>query len=120
MDEQKAEVKYVGIDKEVVEMLQKRDIADTLKDEKLMQRAILNCYCELLSEFKDFNRALDDFNKTITICGADKIADFFTKLNSNVKDEVNRIALQEKMAQSHKKPKKSEKNIVQFPKERVK
>jgi hypothetical protein len=51
---------------------------------------------------KDF----DEFSQMISVCSAEKLADFFKELQGNVAQEQKRMELQEKMSQSHKKSKK--------------
>ena len=120
------DVKPAGIDKEVLDVMKHEDILEAISDDKQVKRLILNCFCEFLSEIKDLRKEFDNFMQTISVCSADKLMGFFKEVQKNVVDEENRIELQEKIKESHKKPKKStknakkEENIVQFPEKSVK
>lgn len=98
------------IDKEVLDIMKNEDIVAAVSDDKLVKRLILNCFCEFLSEIKDLRKEFDEFSQMISVCSADKLADFFKELHGNVAKEEKRIELREKMAKSHKKAKKTTKN----------
>lgn len=105
----KPQVTEVKIDKDVLDIMKNEDVLKALGDDKQIKRVILNCFCELLSEIKGLRADFDEFSQMISVCSADKLADFFKELHSNVAQEEKRIELQEKMAESHKKSKKSSK-----------
>lgn len=107
---QKPQVTEAKIDKDVLDIMKNEDVLTALKDDVLIKRVILNCFCEFLSEIKSLRKEFDEFSQMISVCSADKLADFFKELHSNVAQEEKRIAVREKIAQSHKKPKKSTKN----------
>lgn len=107
----KPQITEAKIDKEVLDIMKNEDILKAVSDDKQVKRLILNCFCEFLSEIKGLRKDFDEFSQMISVCSADKLADFFKELHSNVAQEEKRLELKEKMAQSHKKPKKSAKNI---------
>jgi len=107
----KPQITEAKIDKEVLDIMKNEDILKAVNDDKQVKRLILNCFCEFLSEIKGLRKDFDEFSQMISVCSADKLADFFKELHSNVAQEEKRLELKEKMAQSHKKPKKSVKNI---------
>lgn len=106
----KPEVTEAKIDKDVLDIMKNEDVLTALADDTQIKRVILNCFCEFLSEIKGLRRDFDEFSQMISVCSADKLADFFKELHSNVAQEEKRIELQEKMAKSHLKSKKSIKN----------
>ena len=106
----KVETTEAKIDKDVLDVLKNEDILKAISDDKQVKRLILNCFCEFLSEIKDLRKEFDEFSQMISVCSADKLADFFKELHSNVAQEEKRIELQEKISQSHKKSKKSKQN----------
>ena len=106
----KVEVTEAKIDKDVLDIMKNEDILATMEDDKQVKRLILNCFCEFLSEIKGLRRDFDEFSQMISVCSADKLADFFKELHGNIAQEEKRIELKEKMAQSHKKSKKSTKS----------
>jgi hypothetical protein len=106
----KPQVTEAKIDKDVLDIMKNEDVLKALGDDKQIKRVILNCFCELLSEIKGLRADFDEFSQMISVCSADKLADFFKELHSNVAQEEKRIELQEKIAESHKKSKKSRKN----------
>ena len=106
----KVEVTEAKIDKDVLDIMKNEDILATMEDDKQVKRLILNCFCEFLSEIKGVRRDFDEFSQMISVCSADKLADFFKELHGNIAQEEKRIELKEKMAQSHKKSKKSTKS----------
>lgn len=114
------------IDPEVLEVMAKECAMTATKDDKQMNRVLLNCMCEMLSQFQQMNRAFDNFMQVLTICGAEKIEDYFTKLKTNVNNEIARQNVKKKIAQSHKKSQKGKKTainddkIVKFPSNDVK
>jgi hypothetical protein len=107
----KVEVTEAKIDKDVLDIMKNDDILSTMEDDKQVKRLILNCFCEFLSEIKGLRRDFDEFSQMISVCSADKLADFFKELHNNISQEEKRIELQEKMAESHKKSKKAAKNL---------
>ena len=108
---QKPEVTEAKIDKDVLDIMKNEDVLKGLKDDVQVKRVILNCFCELLSEIKGLRTDFDEFSQMISVCSADKLADFFKELHSNVAQEEKRIELSRKMAKSHLKPKKSTKSV---------
>lgn len=110
----KVETTDAKIDKDVLDVMKNEDILTALGDDKQVKRLILNCFCEFLSEIKGLRKDFDEFSQMISVCSADKLADFFKELHSNVAKEEKRLELRDKIAQSHKKsskkPKKSSQN----------
>ena len=68
---------------------------------------------EFLSEIKGLRKDFDEFSQMISVCSADKLADFFKELHSNVAKEEKRLELRDKIAQSHKKSSKKSKKSSQ-------
>ena len=116
----KVETTDAKIDKDVLDVMKNEDILTAIGDDKQVKRLILNCFCEFLSEIKGLRRDFDEFSQMISVCSADKLADFFKELHSNVAKEEKRLELRDKIAQSHKKsskkPKKSSQNDKNAPK----
>ena len=116
----KVETTDAKIDKDVLDVMKNEDILTAIGDDKQVKRLILNCFCEFLSEIKGLRKDFDEFSKMISVCSADKLADFFKELHSNVAKEEKRLELRDKIAQSHKKsskkPKKSSQNDKNAPK----
>jgi hypothetical protein len=111
-DIKKVEITEAKIDKDVLDIMKNEDILATVGDDKQVKRLILNCFCEFLSEIKGLRRDFDEFSQMISVCSADKLADFFKELHGNISQEEKRIELQEKMSKSHKKSgKKSSKSV---------
>jgi hypothetical protein len=105
----KIETNDAKIDKDVLDVMKNEDILSAISDDKQIKRLILNCFCEFLSEIKGLRRDFDEFSQMISVLSADKLADFFKELQGNVSKEEKRLELQEKISQSHKKPKKTKK-----------
>ena len=82
----------MGIDKEVLDLLPSENVLKAISDEKEVRRAMLNCFCELLSQMKEFNKQVDDFNTYLSVVSSEKIVDFFTELKQNVEEEKNESA----------------------------
>ena len=116
----KVETTDAKIDKDVLDIMKNDEVMASISDDKQVKRLILNCFCEFLSEIKGLRRDFDEFSQMISVCSADKLADFFKELHSNVAKEEKRLELRDKMAQSHKKsskkPKKSSQNDKNAPK----
>ena len=116
----KVETTDAKIDKDVLDVMKNEDILTAIGDDKQVKRLILNCFCEFLSEIKGLRKDFDEFSQMISVCSADKLADFFKELHSNVAKEEKRLELRDKIAQSHKKsskkPKKSSQNDKNTPK----
>lgn len=106
----KVETTDAKIDKEVLDIMKSEEILNSMSDDKQVKRLILNCFCEFLSEIRGLRKDFDEFAQMISVCSADKLADFFKELHSNVSQETKRMELKEKMAKSHQKSKKSNKN----------
>lgn len=103
---EKIKVESAGIDKDVLDIMTQEDVLKAISDETQMKRFELNFFCEFLSEIKGLRKDFDEFSQMISVCSAEKLADFFKELQGNVAQEQKRIELQEKMSQSHKKSKK--------------
>ena len=95
------------IDKDVLDIMKNEDVLSALKDDVQVKRVILNCFCEFLSEIKDLRKEFDEFSQMISVCSADKLADFFKELHSNVAAEEKRLNVQDKIKKGHQKSKKS-------------
>ena len=106
----KVETTDAKIDKEVLDIMKNDEILSSMSDDKQIKRLILNCFCEFLSEIKGLRRDFDEFSQMISVCSADKLADFFKELHGNVAQEEKRQELHKKMSQSHQKSKKSSQN----------
>ena len=104
--ETKVQVTEAKIDKDVLDIMKNEDILATMEDDKQIKRLILNCFCEFLSEIKGLRRDFDEFSQMISVCSADKLADFFKELHGNVSQETKRMELRDKIAKSHQKSKK--------------
>lgn len=119
IEKEQPKIEEAGIDQDVLEEMLKDNIVRATSDDTQMNRVMLNCLCEMLSQFKQMNKAFEDFSNTLSICGADKLTDFFKKLKTNVENEEVRQNVQKEIKKSHKKAKKSE-NVVKFPAKSVK
>lgn len=104
--QEEVQVKRGSIDKDVLNIMNDDEIMASIEDDKMQKRFILNCFCEFLSQIKDLKKKFDEFSDMIAVCSADKLNDFFKNLQENVEHEEKVQKLKEKMAQSHKKPKK--------------
>ena len=105
-DNEKINITGGTIDKDVLDIMKNQGVLDSIKDEKQVWRLILNCFCEFLSEIKDLRKEFDEFSQMISVCSADKLADFFKELQQNVDAESKKVAAYEKAHQGHKKPSK--------------
>lgn len=110
---EKIKVESAGIDKDVLDIMTQEDVLKAISDETQMKRFELNFFCEFLSEIKGLRKDFDEFSQMISVCSAEKLADFFKELQGNVAQEQKRIELQEKISQSHKKSKKSNTKSLQ-------
>jgi hypothetical protein len=102
----KIEKTEAKIDKDVLDIMKDEDVLKAVSDDKQVKRLILNCFCEFLSEIKGLRRDFDEFAQMISVCSADKLADFFKELHGNVAQEEKRLELRDKIAKSHQKSKK--------------
>jgi hypothetical protein len=102
----KVETTDAKIDKDVLDIMKNEEIMASISDDKQVKRLILNCFCEFLSEIKGLRRDFDEFAQMISVCSADKLADFFKELHGNVSQETKRLELRDKIAKSHQKSKK--------------
>lgn len=82
----------MGIDKEVLDLLPSENVLKAISDEKEVRRVMLNCFCELLSQMKEFNKQVDEFNTYLSVVSSDKLVDFFTELKHNTEEEEKREA----------------------------
>lgn len=105
-------VEKADIDVDVKELMNDEEILASLEDGKMTKRFILNCFCELLSEFKSLKEAVEGFNSTLTLCSVDKLNKFFKEVETNMEKEVKIEKLNKKIKESHKKPiQKSKKSV---------
>lgn len=80
----------MGIDEEILDLLPSENVMNAISDEKEIRRVILNCFCELLSQMKEFNKQVDEFNTYLSVVSSDKLVDFFTELKHNTEEEEKR------------------------------
>ena len=92
------------IDDAVIETMIKKSVLETVQSERETNRVILNAFAEMLSELKHLESAVQALNTTISICGNDKITDYFVKLHQNQVEAEREAMLKKKLA-----PKKSTK-----------
>ena len=102
---EKVDIQNAGIDKDVLEAITKDLIEKTVNDQTLLNRAIVNCLAETISELKNVSRSLNNFYQVISICSQEKILEYFGELDKNVKAEEKRLIAQQKIHQDHKKKK---------------
>ena len=102
----KVETTDAKIDKDVLDIMKNDEVMASISDDKQVKRLILNCFCEFLSEIKGLRRDFDEFAQMISVCSADKLADFLKELHGNVAQEEKRLELRDKIAKSHQKSKK--------------
>ena len=107
----KPEVTEAKIDKDVLDIMKNEEVLKALSDDVQIKRVILNCFCEFLSEIKDLRKEFEEFTQMISVVSADKLADFFKELHSNVAQEEKRQNVQEKIKKGHQKSKKSTNNV---------
>lgn len=82
----KLDINYADIDKEVLEIISQEKVEKLLSDEKLFNRAMLNAYAEMLSELKKVKDLQEQFVQVITILSSSKLKDFFT----NAKEKLDK------------------------------
>ena len=112
VEEKKYNVGTEEIDAEILKIAQSKGVLDAVRDEKTLNRAILNCFCEVLAELKHLGSSVESFLDIISICSNDKIVEFFAQTKKNLEKEKKRLAKeQEKKSQI-----KASDNIVQMPK----
>ena len=99
--------KPAEIDEEVLDIMSNEDILEAISDDKQAHRLIVNAFAEMLSEFTKLRTQIDAISQTMSTLGYDKLTKFFTEVDENYKKEEIKAKLQEKISQSHKKPKKS-------------
>lgn len=102
-----------NIDKEVIEKMNKEQadfeglVAETMESETAYKRAVLNFFAEMLSQYHDLSQKVDNIFNTLNMVGAKEIADYFNELKSNLNHDLKMQAIEKKVEQGHKKPKKS-------------
>lgn len=110
---EKEKVQATGgcIDKEVLDVMKQTDVLASISSDKEMNRLILNCFCELLSEITDLKKGFDEFMQLVSVCASDKLAAFFKELSTNVIQEEKRQNTLKRI-QDHKKPKKAKAKLA--------
>lgn len=107
-----AKIERADIDVDVLELMNDEEILASLKDDKLVKRFELNCFCELLSQIKSLQEQIDGLNSTLTICSVDKLNRFFKEVETNIEEEKKIAKIEQKIGESHKKPTKKSKKSV--------
>lgn len=99
------EVKRAGIDADVLEEMKRTDsqINAVLTDDTMCKRLIVRGLCELLSEFKQLHKDIDNLYEVMSVCGADKMTAFFREVSTNLQAEKTRATVRAKVSQSHKR-----------------
>lgn len=115
----KPEITPAEIDQDVLETMAQENILKAVESDKEMNRVLLNCMCEMLSQFKQMQRSFDDFMNFVSICSADKVNAFFGELKQNVDKETTRQKVKKQIEKSHKKSEKADK-VVKFTPKTVK
>ena len=95
------------IDKEVLDVMKQEDVLKALEDSKQVERLKLNCFAEFLSELMSFRKDVAELLRLFTVLSADKLDSLFKEVHENLKEEVKRQEVQEKIHADHKKSKKN-------------
>ena len=106
MENKNVEVQKASIDKEVLDVMKSENVLKTLADDKKIKRLILNAFCEELSVLSELSKSVKTLSDTVRVCGAERLKDFFEKVQKNYAEEQKRAVVREKIAQGHKKSKK--------------
>lgn len=106
LKENKVNVTGGKIDKETLDIMSQEDILTAISDQKEANRLILNCFMEFLGELHGLRTDLDSLLQVVSVCSKDKILDFFKQVDAGFENEKTRVAVQEKIKESHKKPTK--------------
>lgn len=88
--EKKVEMKPAEIDTDVLNILGKECALTNVASDEIMKRFELNALCEMLSQLKNLESALEEQLNLLSIAGNDKIADFFGKVRENMEKEEAR------------------------------
>lgn len=104
-EEKQLKIETAGIDKEVLDILKNEDLLATLSDDKLVKRFILNCFCEMLSEFNKLENEIKGLSNVLTMCSADKISRYLKEVENGIESETARQEVAQKVAEGHKKKK---------------
>lgn len=112
VEEKKYDVGTEDIDAEILKVAQSKGVLDAVRDETTLNRAILNCFCEVLAELRHLENSFASFLDIISICSNDKIVEFFAQTKKNLDKEKKRLAKE----QEKKSQVKACENIVQMPK----
>jgi len=86
------DIKTADIDLDALNVLGRECALSAVSDPKQMARLELNCLCEMLSQMKHFQTALDEQLNILSIVGNDKIVDFFATMRENIAKEEERGA----------------------------
>ena len=89
----------------MLDILKNEDLLATLSDDKLVKRFILNCFCEMLSEFNKLENEIKGLSNVLTMCSADKISRYLKEVESGIESETARQEVAQKVAEGHKKKK---------------
>jgi hypothetical protein len=81
------DIKPADIDMDVLSILGRDCALAAVESDKEMRRLELNCLCEMLSQMKHFQTALDETLNILSIVGNDKIVDFFAAMRENMAKE---------------------------------
>jgi len=98
-------VEQAKIDNDVNETMLKEQIDLGVADETQIRRVELNFFAELLSQFREFNKNMENLYQTLNMVGADKLTQYFKEFSDNFKKEEQSVKLQNKLRQSHKSAK---------------
>jgi len=98
----KNEIKQAKIDEDVQETMLIEQIDLGTENEKQINRVELNFFAELLSQFRELNKNMENLYQTLNMVGADKLTAYFKEFSDNFKQEEAKEKLQKKLRQSHK------------------
>ena len=79
------EIKQAKIDDDVQETMLKEQIDLGTADEKQIGRTELNFFAELLSQFRELNKNMENLYQTLNMVGADKLTQYFKEFTTNFK-----------------------------------
>jgi len=109
MSKVKPKIKIEEIDNEILEIMQKEKVEKMLGNEKLFNRAMLNGYAELLTEFRKLNECQDNLLNIISMLSNEKLQSFFYGVKENYIKEENRVELANKLKKKTPKKKTTKK-----------
>lgn len=83
--ETKVTIEHGEIDEDVLKIINRTTLFNDIKDDATMKRIMVNAFCELISQMKEFSKTISEISSNLTILSEEKLVQLFTAYGNKAK-----------------------------------